>query len=118
MLYNYFEELERECQFKTHSDPTETFVGANEVRTKIQTVYSLVKPFLCDEAEVNLDEILSEESASYMSFIERYINTTDRRVGIDDQAKLGIWFNKQELLRKSLIDNVQKELRVSKNNRI
>jgi len=118
MLYKYLEELERECLFYTHVDLSETLDGANGVRTKIQTVYTLVKPFLCDETVTNLDERSNEELVSHKSFFEKYMSTNERSIDSDDFIKLNAWIEKLTLFRGTLISSIHKELRTIKNNRI
>jgi len=122
MLYKYLEELERESQLVTHENPQETLFGAYASREKIQLLYSLVKPFLCDDSIILLDAFSSKEITSFRNFhdiaSEKHIQTGDRNLTDDDRIRLNEWFAQLNAFRKDLVASIQEELREIKNSRI
>jgi len=121
MLYKYLEELERESQLVTHPNAQETLVEAYAGREKIQLIYSLVKPFLCDDTIILLDTFSSSEVHSFRNFHditnEKYMQTGNKNLTDDDMVKLNEWFANLNGFRKDLVASIQKELRRIKNSR-
>jgi len=115
MLYEYLVELERDCLIHINKNPVETIHRAHELSQKIQTLYSLVRPFLSDILIINLDMSLLDEVTTHSNFLEKYLYTDDNSLNDDDRVRLDAWGVKLQLFRKTLLDGIQNELRKNRN---
>jgi len=115
MLYKYLVKLETDCLIHINKNPQVTIHRAHELSQKIQTLYSLVRPFLDDSLIINLDRFSLDEIATHGDFLEKYLHTDDSSVNDDDRVRLDAWGVKLPLFRKALLDGIQNELRKNRN---